>query len=105
MRQACEAEKAASRVIGRYPAPRCCLACQKRFSLKGRVRNHNSIDVPLVAFVRLQLLDVLVSLFFSLAALFLNDFAERGIHVLGHAPRVATYEKVRALDIEPFPDL
>ena len=67
-------------------------------------RNANSIDVALVAFVRFELFDVFVRLLFGLAALLLNDLAQRRINVLGHATGVAAHEKVRAFPIEPFPD-
>src|SRR6516162_5842235 len=65
----------------------------------------SSIHVALISFVRLELFDVLVRLLLGLAALLLNDFPQRCIDVLGHAPCVAAYEEVRAFGIEPFPDL
>src|ERR1700676_2565920 len=43
----------------------------------------NSINVALVTFVALQLLDELVRRILALAALSLNDFPQRGVHILG----------------------
>src|ERR1700722_14764114 len=64
-----------------------------------------SIDVALVAFIAFQFLNVFVRLLFALAALFLNDFPQRGIDILGHAPGIAADEKMSAFAIHPFPNL
>ena len=42
-------------------------------------KDDNSIDVALVAFVHFELFDVLVRLLLGLAALLLNDFAQRRV--------------------------
>src|SRR5438552_16807817 len=63
------------------------------------------IDVALVALIALQFLNVFVRLLFALAALFLNDFPQRGVDILGHAPRVAANKEMRAVRIHPFPTL
>ena len=34
----------------------------------------------------------------------LNNFAERGIHILGHSFRIAANKKLRAVAVEPFPN-
>src|SRR5687768_6302757 len=63
------------------------------------------VNVALVALIALQLLDVLVRLLFTLAALFLENCSQRGIDILGHAPGVATNEELRALGLHPLPNL
>ena len=63
------------------------------------------IHIPLVALLAFQLLDVFVRLIDALAALLLDNLAQGRIHVLGHAARVTAHEKLRALGIDPFPDL
>ena len=63
------------------------------------------IHIPLVALLAFQLLDVFVRLIDALAALLLDNLAQGCIHVLGHAARVTAHEKLRALGIDPFPDL
>lgn len=52
------------------------------------------VNVAFVTFVGLQFFDVLVGLLFQFAAFFLNDFAQRRIHILGHTSRVAANEEV-----------
>src|SRR5262249_30539685 len=64
-----------------------------------------SIHIPLVALLAFQLLDVFVRLFDALAALLLDNLAQGCIHVLGHAARVTANEKLRALGVDPFPDV
>ena len=51
-----------------------------------------------------ELLDVFVGLLNALAALLLNDLAQRSIDIFGHPPRIATHEKVRAFGVDPFPN-
>ena len=63
------------------------------------------IHIPLVALLAFQLLDVFVRLIDALAALLLDNLAQGCIHVLGHAARVTAHEKLRALGVDPFPDL
>ena len=63
------------------------------------------IDIPFVPFVCLEFLHVLVRLLLRFAALLLNDFSERGVHVLGHATGIAADEEMSTLAIEPFPNL
>ena len=63
------------------------------------------IHIPLVALLAFQLLDVFVRLIDALAALLLDNLAQGRIHVLGHAARVTAHEKLRALGVDPFPDL
>src|SRR6266478_1567545 len=62
------------------------------------------IHVALVTLVGLELLDVGVRVIDRLTALLLNDFAKRGIDILGHSARVAANIKLCALGIDPFPD-
>src|SRR5262249_43467124 len=66
---------------------------------------HSSIHIPLVALLAFQLLDVFVRLFDTLAAVLLDNLAQGCIHVLGHAARVTAHEKLRALGVDPFPNL
>ena len=63
------------------------------------------IHIPLVALLAFQLLDVFVRLIDALAAVLLDNLAQGCIHVLGHATRVTAHEKLRALGVDPFPDL
>ena len=61
------------------------------------------IHVALVALVALELFHVLVRVIDAFAALFLHDFAKRGIHVFRHAARIAAHEEMRVVGFEPFP--
>src|SRR6202140_5548965 len=63
------------------------------------------IHVALIAFIAFQFLNVFVRLLFALAASLLNDSPQRGIDILGHAPGIAAYEKMRAFAIHPLPTL
>jgi hypothetical protein len=55
------------------------------------------MHVALVAFIALEFLDLLVRPLLSLAALFLNDFSQGGIDILGHAPRVTANDLESAI--------
>src|SRR6266545_3628114 len=65
----------------------------------------HSVHIPLVALLAFQLLDVFVGLIDALAALLLDNLAQGCVHVLGHAACVTAHEKLRALGVDPFPDL
>src|SRR5205807_9733835 len=49
--------------------------------------------------------DLTVRVVQRLAALFLNDLAQRGVDVFGHAFRVAAHKKLRAFAVNPLPNL
>src|SRR5438045_2027376 len=76
-----------------------------RRSAVNDLRITSLVHIPLVALLAFQLLDVLVRLIDALAALLLDNLAQGRINILGHATRVAAHEKLRALGIDPFPDL
>src|SRR5262245_35316074 len=61
-----------------------------------------SIDVPLVSLLGFQFRHVTLGVFSSLAARLLDDFMQRGIHILGHARGIATDVEMRA-GFEPRP--
>src|SRR5207248_1289516 len=63
------------------------------------------IHVTFVTLFVLQLLDVVVGRRHVLAALFLDDLAQRGIDILGHTACVAADKKLRAFAVDPFPNL
>ena len=63
-----------------------------------------SIHIPLIPLLILQLLNVFVGLLNAFAALLLNDLAQRRIDVLCHPARIAAHKKVCALGIDPFPN-
>src|SRR5213080_3170182 len=53
-----------------------------------------SIHIPLIPLLILQLLNVFVGLLNAFAALLLNDLAQRRIDVLCHPARIAAHKKV-----------
>src|SRR5437773_8419556 len=59
------------------------------------------IDIPQVAFITLEFLDVFVGLLLGFASLFLSDFAHRSIDIFGHAPGIAADVEMRALALDP----
>src|SRR5438874_6359446 len=63
------------------------------------------VHIALVTLVALELLNVFVGLVDGFAALLLDDLAQRRIYILRHSLRVAAYEKMSALGVEPFPNL
>ena len=63
------------------------------------------VDVAFVTLVGLQFLDVLARLLDGLAALFQNNLAEGRVHILGHTACVTANKKLRALRIDPLPNL
>src|SRR5213595_381136 len=80
------------------PAP---FACLWSFVIRNSAF---SIHVALVALVVLKLLDVGVRFVHRLAALFLDDLAQRSIDIFRHASRVAANKKLGAFAVDPFPD-
>src|SRR5438876_11625824 len=80
------------------PAP---FACLSSFVIRNSAF---SIHVALVALVVLKLLDVGVRFVHRLAALFLDDLAQRSIDIFRHASRVAANKKLGAFAVDPFPD-
>ena len=63
------------------------------------------VHIPLVTLVALEFLNVFIGLLNALAAVLLNDFAQRCIDVFGHPACIATHEKVGAVGVDPFPNL
>src|SRR5438552_15661139 len=80
------------------PAP---FACLSSFVIRNSAF---SIHVALVALVVLKLLDVGVRFVHRLAALFLDDLAQRRIDIFRHASRFAANNKLVAFAVVPFTD-
>jgi hypothetical protein len=64
-----------------------------------------SVNIALVTFISLELLNVFVGLLDTFTAMLLYDFAQYRVDILGHSLRVAAYEKVPTFRIDPFPNL
>jgi len=80
------------------PAP---FACLSSFVIRNSAF---SIHVALVALVVLKLLDVGVRFVHRLAALFLDDLAQRSIDIFRHASRVAANKELRAFGVDTIFD-
>ena len=75
------------------------------FRISSFVLRHFLVHIALVAFIALELFNVFVGLFEAFTAMFLHNFAQCGIDILGHAARVAAHEEVRTFRVEPLPNL
>src|SRR4029453_8114528 len=63
------------------------------------------VNIALVTFVALELLNVFIGLLNAFTAFLLYDFAKYRIDILCHSLRVAAHEKMGAFSVEPFPNL
>ena len=71
----------------------------------GMTNRARLIHVALVTLVALEFLNVFIGLINAFTALLLYDFSQDRIDILRHSLRVAAHEEMRALGVEPFPNL